>query len=47
MFGMQSQSDGGSLFSGGGFMPSQATQVNEGGFYSVRVSGFSSQLRRF
>jgi hypothetical protein len=36
MFGMQSQSDGGFLFSGGGFMPSQATQVNEGGFSSVR-----------
>ncbi|KAH9304691.1 hypothetical protein KI387_009095, partial [Taxus chinensis] len=40
MYGMQSQSDGGSLFSGGGFMPSQATQVNEGGFSSTRVSGF-------
>lgn len=40
MFGMQIQSDGGFVFSGGSFMPSQATQVNEGGFSSVRVSGF-------
>lgn len=44
MFGMQSQSDGGSLFSGGGFMPSQATQVNEGGFSSVRKSGTGTGL---
>nr|ADE75749.1 unknown [Picea sitchensis] len=44
MFGMQSQSDGGSLFSGGGFMPSQATQVNEGGFSSVRKSGTATGL---
>ncbi|GLJ27476.1 hypothetical protein SUGI_0539120 [Cryptomeria japonica] len=44
MYGMQSQSDGGSLFSGGGFMPSQATQVNEGGFSSARKTGNSTGL---
>eukprot|EP01018_Ginkgo_biloba_P006705 Gb_15876 [translate_table: standard] len=44
MYGIQSQADGGSLFSGGGFMPSQATQVNESGFPSVRKSGNSTGL---